>query len=74
MWAVWPVGGERQRTKRSEKAEQCRRVEAQALIALCETKKVWNAECVKTEEGQRPNSGGVREVEELNFQVSVLFV
>ena len=74
MWAVWLVGSERQRTKRSEKAEQCRRVEAQALIALCETKKVWNAKCVKTEEGQRPDSRGVREVEELNFQVSVLFV
>ena len=39
----------------------------QALIVLCETKKVWNAECVKTEVGQRPDSGGAREVEELNF-------
>ena len=38
--------------------EDWRRAEAQALTALCETKKVWNAECVnvwtvKTEEGQR---------------------
>ena len=43
--AVWPVGSERQRTERSEKAEateQWRRAEAQALTALCETKKVWN--------------------------------
>ena len=40
--AVWPVGSERQRTERSEKAKQWRRVEAQALIALRETKKVWN--------------------------------
>ena len=42
--AVWPVGGERQSIERSEKAEvveHWRRAEAQALTALCETKKVW---------------------------------
>ena len=41
--AMWPVGGERQRIGRSEKAkatEQWRRAEAQALTALCKTKKV----------------------------------
>ena len=28
--------------ERSEKVEHWRKVEAQALTALCETKKVWN--------------------------------
>ena len=40
---MWLVGGERQRIERSEKtevAEHWRRAEAQALTALCETKKV----------------------------------
>ena len=34
VWAVWLVGGKRQRTERSEKAEyccQCRRVEAECV-------------------------------------------
>ena len=40
---MWPVGGKRQRIERSEKAEVAehwRRAKAQALTALCETKKV----------------------------------
>ena len=52
--AMWPVGGDRQRIGRSEKAEateQWRRAEAQALTALCKTKK--SVECVKKGKGQR---------------------
>ena len=37
VWAVWLVGGERQRTKRSEKTEQC-----------CQCRRA-EAECVKTD-------------------------
>ena len=36
VWAVWLMGGERQRTERSEKAEQC-----------CQCRRA-EAECVKT--------------------------
>ena len=37
VWAVWFMGGERQRTERSEKAEQC-----------CQCRSA-EAECVKTD-------------------------
>ena len=51
VWTVKTEEGQRN-------CEDWRRAEAQALTALCETKKVRNAECVnvwtvKTEEGQR---------------------
>ena len=36
VWAVWLMGGERQRTERSEKVEQC-----------CQCRRA-EAECVKT--------------------------
>ena len=41
---MWPVGGKTKdrELRGSEKVEQWRRVEVQALTALCETKKVWN--------------------------------
>ena len=37
VWAVWLVGGKRQRTEKSEKAEQC-----------CQCRRA-EAECVKTD-------------------------
>ena len=55
---MWPMGGERQKTKRSEKAKQCRRVDMQALIALCETKKVWTVlRRAEAQDGERKSRG-----------------